>query len=283
MPQRGRDRMGRDARVRRGSTPIGAIVRISAVLSFRPVTISAPAILEALDACCDAFTFPMLDNGYFYPAATRLSLFRSAEDWAMVIELFGFSPREGLPSIHLYSFASRLHDRDARADYVSDAAYANYLEHNPHNESRFINPVDEGEWLDPEDGELVAEGADRVVVRGKAVRIPEAKDYRRHEIDVKQPPRVQVFELCRYLAAAVRDDVLARPDERRMSVLPEMAQLLQLEEWHHPNVVDEAERPSGSETFQQLAKVLESGDVRAYRPGLAANTHWKHWPDGGTL
>jgi hypothetical protein len=247
------------------------------------VTIAATAILGALDGCCQAFSFPMLDNGYVYPAATRLSLFRSAEDWAMVIEVFGFSPREGSPSTHLYTFASRLHDRSPRSTYVSDAAYANYLMNNPHNESSFIHPVADGDWLDAENGELVAEGAACVIVRGKAIPLPVAQEYRRHEIDLEGAPRVRVFELCRYLAAIVREDALARPDERRVNVLPEMAPVLQLEEWHHPNVVDDAERPSGSETFQQLAKVLESGDVRAYRPSLAPNTHWKNWPDGGSL
>jgi hypothetical protein len=52
---------------------------------------SAHEILRILDSCCDAYTFPMLDNGYVYLAATRLSLFRSPRDWAMVIEVFGFS------------------------------------------------------------------------------------------------------------------------------------------------------------------------------------------------
>jgi hypothetical protein len=36
-------------------------------------------ILRVLDAGCESFTFPMLDNGYVYLAATRLSLFRSPE------------------------------------------------------------------------------------------------------------------------------------------------------------------------------------------------------------
>jgi hypothetical protein len=62
-----------------------------------------------------------------------------------------------------------------------------------------------------------------------------------------------------------------------------MTRLLQLEEWHHPNVVDTAERPSGSETFVQLARVLETGAVSLYQPTAAPNTHWRHWPEGGTL
>jgi hypothetical protein len=43
---------------------------------------------------------------------------------------------------------------------VSREAYENYLANNPHNESRFVFPIDEGDWQDSEDGELVAEDAD---------------------------------------------------------------------------------------------------------------------------
>jgi len=109
-------------------------------------------ILSILDRCCDDFTFPMLDNGYVYLAATRLSLYRSATDWAIVIEVFGFSPRAGLPDTHIYTFASRLHDRDPPEGYFNRQAYENYLANNPHNESRFVFPVDEGPWQDAESG-----------------------------------------------------------------------------------------------------------------------------------
>ena len=67
-----------------------------------------------------------------------------------------------------------------------------------------------------------------------------------------------------------------------MSVLPEMGKLLQLEEWHHPNVVED-DRPSASETFQQLARVVATGDVGSYRPTQPPNNHWRNWPDGGRL
>ena len=247
------------------------------------MAIDSGEILSILDRCCDAFTFPMLDNGYVYLAATRLSLFRSQEDWAVVIEVFGFSPRAGMPDTQIQTFASRLHDRDGLADYVNRHAYENYLANHPHDEYRTVFPIDEGPWQDAECKEFLAEDAREIVVRNQARPVPSPAEYARHGIELEEAPRVQVFELCRILAATMRADVLATPQEQRVSVLPQMEQILQLDEWHHPNVVDDEDRPSGSETFQQLAQVLATGDLRLYRPSEAPNTHWRNWPEGGRL
>jgi len=243
----------------------------------------AKDILDVLDRCCDAFTFPMLDNGYVFLAATRLALFRSDLDWAMVIEVFGFSPRAGLPDTHIHTFAGRLHNRDSPEKFAGRQAYENYLSNNPNNDSRFVYPIEEGPWQDQETFEEISEDAVQLVLRGQPFVLPDRAEYARHGIDLRDSPRVQTFEVCRYLAAAARERVLATPIEQRVSVLPEMPRLLQLEEWHHPDVVDDSKRPSGSETFQQLARVLETGDVSLYRPTQPPNTHWRHWPDGGTL
>lgn len=240
-------------------------------------------ILSILDRCCDAFRFPMLDNGYVYLAATRLSLYRSKTGWAMVIEVFGFSPRAGLPDTSIHTFASRLHDRDPPEKYVNRKAYEMYLANNPNNEFRSIFPVHEGPWQDAENGEFVAEDATELLVRKRAVALPSRAEYARHGIELERAPRVQVFELSRFLADIARQELLATPKERRVSVLPEMEQILQLEEWHHPNVVGGEERPSGSQTLQQLARVLATGDVRLYRPSQPPNTHWRNWPEGGRL
>jgi hypothetical protein len=247
------------------------------------MAIDPEGILSILDRCCDSFTFPMLDNGYVYLAATRLSLYRSKMDWAVVIEVFGFSPRAGLPDTSIQTFASRLYDRNPPENYVNRQAYERYLANNPNNEFRSIFPVDEGLWQDAENAEFVSEDAHEVLVRNQAIPLPGVGQYARHGIELEQAPRVQVFELCRFLADIAREQVLATANEQHISVLPEMAQILQLEEWQHPNVIDEEERPSGSEAFQQLARVLATGDVRLYQPSQPPNTHWRNWPDGGRL
>ena len=244
---------------------------------------TADGILQVLDKCCDAFTFPMLDNGYVYLAATRMSLYRSETDWGLVIEVFGFSPRSGLPDTHIYTFSSRLHARKTTADFASADAYARYVSSNPNNESNFVFPIEEGDWLDSEDSELLATGLHDVVVRGQQRPMLSETDYADAGVILSDAPRIRVFEFCRAMAHVARDEVLATPAERTAHIAPEMRQILQLEEWNHPDVVDESKRPSNSEAFQQLAQVLVTGDIREYRPGLLPNTHWKNWPKGGSL
>jgi hypothetical protein len=239
-------------------------------------------ILRILDACARAFTFPVLDNGYVYLAATRMSLFRSDVDWALVIEVFGFSPRAGFPDTSIYTFANHLHHRNAPDQYVSRSAYEKYLENNPNNEFRTVYPLDEGDWLDAEDPEYVSADAVNIGIRGAAVALPALDEYARHGVRLQERPRVQTFELCRLIAETTRDKVLATAEERRVSVPPHLQQILQLEEWRHPDIAG-GDRPSKSQTFRQLAEVLESGDVTRYRPTEPPNTHWSNWPDSGLL
>lgn len=189
------------------------------------------------------------------------------EDWALVIEVSGFSPRSGIPEVQVYAFGSRLLPETPSS----------------YQDSSFFYPIAEGEWTDEETEELVAEDATQVELRGVQVPIPSIDALEAEGIELEESPRIQTFELCRWLAAKHRDAMLATPEERRGQVPPELAEILVLDAWHHPNVVDESERASGSATFQQLARVLVSGDVKEYRPASDANTHWSNWPDGGSL
>ena len=240
-------------------------------------------ILAILDACAQAYAFPMLDNGYVYLAATRLALFRSTEDWAMVIEVFGYSPRAGLPDLTTYTFGSTLRARRGRSDFVSEDAYRNYLGQHPHDEHVTFGPLEAGAWLDDEDNELLAaDTSAMVVLRGAPRPLPSAAAYAREGIALEEPGRVRIPELCRYLAAVARDEVLATPAERRAHVGVELEQLLVLDEWHHPDLIN-GEWPSAVASFRQLAEVLATGEVARYQPTSAANTHWQNWPGGGRL
>lgn len=248
---------------------------------------NARLILDVLDRCVSNFSFPTLDNGYVYPAAARLALYRAPatgplSDWAIVIEEFAFSPRAEHPYTMISTAASRLHNRRTEKNFVNAVAYQNYLANNGSNESHTVFSVDFQNAQDPDYLELLSEGAAFVDVRGRPVAIPTLDVFARYDIALAEEPRIQVFELCRYLAATEREHVLATSDEQRFNVPPELERILQLDEWHNPDPrVDEL--PSHLETFRQLADVLISGDVSKYRPSELPNTHWRNWPLAGTL
>lgn len=237
-------------------------------------------ILKILDDCAESFTFPMLDNGYVYLANTRMSLFRSDTNWAIVIEVFGYSPRSGIPDTQIYTFSNKLHNRNSESDYVTKEAYQNYLKNNPYNESRFIFPIDNEDWLDEEDPEKVKANSS-ISIRGNLIEYFPIEVYKENGIELEESS-TWVFELTRLLAAIEKENVLAKDDERRISISPELEQVMLLDEWYHPNLI-EGELPSSNETFQQLAKVLETGDLSNYKPSFKPNTAWKNWPEGGLL
>lgn len=243
---------------------------------------SKQRILKVLDDCCDSFSFPMLDNGYVYLAACRLSAFCSDEDWHLAIEVFGFSPRAGVPDINVYHFGSRIVRQKSPRDFASQEAFDVYLRNNPNNECDFLYPIDEGDWIDQELGETVVPGT-TVAVRGSPIPVPAREDLGRLGIELEDSSHIHIHELCRALAATHRNQILATEAEVRRLVPDDLQMILRLDEWNHPDVVNPDQRPSGNETFQQLAAVLEAGDASAFRPVTQPNTHWSNWPEGGSL
>jgi len=250
---------------------------------MHPNVVHPAEILAVLDNGARDFVLPMLDNGYYYLAASRLSLFRSPADWALVFEIFSFSPRAGVPDLCITTFASRVANRKDRADFVSEDAYLNYLRVHAHDDMAFFHPIEDDGWIDPDDGEHVASGARELLLRGEPVPVPDQADYTAAGIILKDPQRPFVFELCRALACTRREAVLATTAERSANVSKDLQLILALDDWHHPNVVEAECLPSTTATFRQFAQVLASGDRSDYVPSEPPNTHWSNWPDGGLL
>lgn len=242
---------------------------------------SEQRILRILDDAAARFVVPVLDNAYVYPAATRLSAHHSDADWALVFEVFGFSARDMDPDVVVTTFASRIQDARTADHFVDAVAFENHQRNHPHDFQVAYFPIDDG-WRDQHDPELVSPDATDVTVRGVVHPFPPIDEYRRRGIALVDPPRVRTFELCRYLADIAHGDVLASDVERRAHVPVGTTEVLVLDEWHHPDIAGN-QRPSGSETFRQLARVLATGDPTEYQPTLAPNTHWSDWPQGGTV
>jgi hypothetical protein len=219
-----------------------------------------------LDACaanyCD---FPMLDNAYIFPADVRLTLYRDRTRWALALEALGFSPKAGNDAeriiLDLHVFGNCLAQPPGLCTTVTPATSTAPL---------FVAP-----WP----GKVLA-GA-RLSLRGREVYLPTAPEaYHAAGIALRSPPDVWGFEALRVLLPGYRALLLATETERCAHIPPDLPAILQLDEWRHPNLAED-ELPSHTETFQQLAAVLYTGDPARYAPNVPPNTHWRYWPHGG--
>jgi hypothetical protein len=229
---------------------------------------STEDILQQLDESARNFTFPMLDNGYCYPADVRLHAYRDDSRWALVIECVGWNPRAGGTQTILHCYGNCL----KRLPGTANEDFLHLLEDGP-----------EGPLFDEEYGEYVRDEARTARIRRKVVRINTNTDFFAAKgIELIEPPKVHGFELLRSLLPEHRDLLLATEEELRQRVPPDLPCLLRLDEWNHPDLCAD-ELPSDTETFQMIAEALASGDAARYAPLKPSNTYWRNWPEGGTL
>jgi len=234
-------------------------------------------ILSQLDDCAHGYEFPMLDNGYNYPADVRLSAYRDEMRWAIIIEDLN------------------CHNRAYQHDAFSHCAYCfgNCLKGSPGlgkdftsstsdspNESIFVDGDDSVE----ENGSaIVRSDLKEILIRDQIVPVDlTPENLLAKGIALEEAPIIHDYELLRSLLPENRDLLLATEEELHQHVPSDLPLLLRLDEWHHPDLSGD-ELPSESETFQMIADVLVTGNINRYSPTKAPNTHWSNWPEGGTL
>lgn len=237
-------------------------------------------ILKILDESAEDLKIPMLDNGYVYLAASRLTIFRAQKDWAFVFETFGYSPRAGNPDLTIQTIATSLVNRKTQSDYINREAYDRYLWSNKHSEYKTFFPIENIEWMNDDDSETLSPNG-KVVLRGKAYSLPKLSEYAQYRIKLLEDEPM-TFEACRFFAAKYRDKILATQQERRFNIPHHFEEFLSLDDWIHPNLAD-GQMPSETQSFRQLAKILVTGDTSQYTLEKQGNTHWKNWPEAGLL
>jgi hypothetical protein len=229
-------------------------------------------ILDQLDKCAEDMNFPMLDNGYTYPADVRLTAYRDAARWAIAIEDIGYFNRlpdhNGFVNIlHLFGNCLSRPPGTANDDFVA------IITPSATNMSIF-----DDEW----DMKIVAESFS-VKIQGQTVSVkinPEVLQAK--NIPLMHPPTITSPDLLRFLVSDHRDAFLL-PDEQLKRCIPaDLPQFIRLDTWYHNDLIA-GEMPSQIETFQMLAKALVSGNPSDYAPTLPPNTHWSNWLEGGTL
>lgn len=240
-------------------------------MDAQSASFTASDVLAQLDKCAADFDFPMLDNGYVYPVDCRISVYGDAERWVLLMEDIGYNYRggghNGLSNC-MYFFGNCL-------PFPPGSHNFNFL--SPTNDS------EDGPTFGPDHRMTLHPEAVSVLLNGE--KVPVSHDpayYTARGVELKNAPAISVWEFARAFIQDHRAAFLAMEEEIRARIPKDLPLLLRLDEWYH-NDLSDGELPSAIETFQMIAKVLETGDVSFYQPTKAPNNHWTNWPLGGTL
>ncbi len=218
--------------------------------------------------------FPMLDNGYYYHADQKLTIFRDDTRWAILIELLQFNNHladlEGIFTVAWFF-------KDGLITPKSNVLRPDFFE--------FAANADTEAFLQDETAYFSYLNPDAVSIKVKGIILPIPQNlshYAAKGIEPAVQGKIMPWEFLRGLVPEHSHQFWLGPNEIADQIPTDLPVLLTLHDWHHPDIANR-EKPSASETFLQLLKVIETGDVTHYSPTKPANTHWKNWPGGGSL
>ena len=270
---------------------------------------TARDVLEQLDddARRAAAFFPDFDHGYLHHVGGRLTAYGDADRWVIVIEQLVVNPRAWPAEVG--GTMLNLHDHGNAVTLGPEPGRGDRSVRSHHPLAVGSRPLLIGDGCS--DVDLAA---DDVRIRGELVPIrTDANYYWARHVDVDTPTHEQIdtlirrlpghlpphvraqavrtyesmradvgrfklstWDLVRGLVPGHRDALLSTDTERRAGVADGLRQLLQVEEWDHPRLLD-GELPSGCESFKLVARVLATGDPGAYQVTEPPNTHWSRW------
>jgi hypothetical protein len=233
--------------------------------------ISKEEILNQLDSEAESYIFPMLDNGYYYHGDQKMTIFRDESRWAIILEIIAYNNHsDGIDGITTIAsvFGNCLTGWNENDDF-------NYFA-SDHEEKAFL--FDEANYvpyLNP----------DAKTIRIRSTEIPvifESDHYTSKMISPQFENKITPWEFMRGLIPEYSPLFWLTPKEISKKIPADLPIFMILHNWHHPDLAA-GEKPSETQTFQQLAEVITTGDKKLFQPDETNNTHWLNWPAGGTL
>lgn len=225
------------------------------------------------------FWFPDFNHGYYYPASSRIHLYRSETKWAIVFETVQYSI-SGLDYIvSLDYFGSHLVNLPDHYNDRSKLSNSNLVSLT--NNERLGDYIDDLETVEDLEGKSF-------LLREKVeIPFPEAIDFKNYQVTSDHYVHPLASSL-RVLVLQYPDVFKATDSELQSYITDDLQEIMTIHSWHHKPYhafgggASNA-KPSSYETFPLIAKVLVTGDTTLYKPTLPANNHWSNWPNAGSL
>ncbi|MEO8403406.1 MAG: hypothetical protein ABI480_02385 [Chitinophagaceae bacterium] len=271
-------------------------------------------ILFTLDHCDDAglFNFISLSHPYVYLIDCRINVFRdSFGKWAIVSEVLGYNPRGESIRLEIRYFGNCLVNLE-----VENGQTYNYYNVEPIDWDSF-NETIENERLKPDAAFWLVRGVQIPLSHNKQDYVDDGIKLREYK-----PDEISAEEVGRLIIQQDRHLFRATDAELNKSIPDGLDKILVIDEWYHKEFSQSKsafekkemlsrfdlsnefikqmiqqdlelkanhnkelwnDRPGSYETWQQIAEVIVTGDPSRYKPTVAPNSHWKNWPEGGTM
>lgn len=272
-------------------------------------------ILDTLDNSCKEpyNNFITLEHPYVYLIDSRLNIFRGDGDrWAVAAEVLGYNPRGSSISLEIFYFGNCLVNLESYQDRPTNTVLFCPIDF------EYFQDIVDDEVIKPDVTEWIVRGvAIPISHRKKDYEDAgiELKEYEPDEISVEEAGRLAIINHG-YLFRATDEELYK-------SIPADLEKILVLDEWYHKDFYQETSpfdspmrsgmfdlsnefmqnvmreqkertaaanleewennRPGSYETWQQLARVIATGDVSLYQPTLPPNSHWINWPESGAL
>lgn len=270
-------------------------------------------ILSNLDHCLekDNWQFITLNHPYIYTIDSRINVFRNGTDhWAIAAEVLGYVPRGEALQLQILYFGNSL----INLDLYQGKPINEYIIFPCDFEAAPC--TDGGEYLNPNTYYWPVRGGHIEVSHNP-------QDYLKAGIKLQQPGLIGVEEVARLLIAKHSDLFRATDKELYKSIPDSLKKILVIDQWYHrefelsPTPFDNPDflkrfdledpyiqqmiksekeknekwnrkqwnknRPGSYETWQQIAEVIATGDVCLYKPTRKPNSHWRNWPESGSM
>lgn len=234
-------------------------------------------ILNCLDRAAANLDFPGFNGMNIDMATARLTGFCNDDDWALTIEeLVSWYGLNGVePVLVISAFGSRILIQEPFTIYYPIDYRLNEIE----DQEKIFKDISTAEIISGEsfkiEDEVKISESKLVVIRGEKIII----NYSQIEKQSLKKDNFY-FDLMIHLANNYRTKILATETEFREIVPPELSQIIQLDNWHHPDVYNpnsEFYIPSKAKSMQMIAEVLVSGNSELYKPCEQSNVDWRKW------
>ena len=210
---------------------------------------SPAQILQFLDRSFAEIKIPCFGNMNVDYISSRLLAFRDEQQWILVFNSIAWCPAgEGLTTI---------------IECVGNCCLSkNNIQHDFHFDSNRYLITGKIEYNQVLDEYLVS-------VRDKSVDLAELGIIAYPDLYTDRELDVAIA-----LSEKYREELLANREEYGVFIPNGMTQVLQLEQWHHP---DWDCPPSQTESFPLIAEVLYRAVTDLYKPAKHPNTDWRLW------